>query len=61
MLGEVAPHLGYWQDAWQTTTSPAHITAEVIFTILTDGILGAILIPLIKRAIRRHDRQEHTK
>lgn len=59
IAAEAAQHLSYLQDAWQTTTSPAHITAEVIFTCITDGLIGLVLIPFIRRAVRRHDRQEH--
>lgn len=56
---EVARHIGYVKDAWQTTTDPAHLTAELVFTLLFDGLVGAILWPLIKRAVRRHDERSH--
>lgn len=61
MTGDTVHHLSYLQDAIQTTLDPAHITAEVIFTLITDVLLGLILIPSIKRAIRRHDSKEHQK
>ncbi len=40
-------------------SDPAHILAELTYIALFDIVIGAMLWPLIKRAVRRHDRDEH--
>lgn len=50
----------YWQDAWSVTTDPAHITAELIFTLIFDGLVLGIVWKLgIKRWIDRRIEREH--
>lgn len=44
-------HEGYWA----VLTSPSHLLAELTVTAVTDGLL----YPLVRLAVRRHDRREH--
>lgn len=55
----IAAHLSLWQDYLHTTFDLAHIGAELTFTVVFDGLVGALLWPLVKRAVKRHDRKEH--
>lgn len=40
-------------------SDPAHILAELTFILAESIVIGAILTPLIKRWVRRHDEKEH--
>lgn len=40
-------------------TDPAHVLAEATFILIESVIIGAILVPLGRRFIRRHDEKEH--
>lgn len=52
--------VSYWHDAWRTTTDPAHITAELVFTLVFDGLIGGIIWKLgIKRWLDRRIDREH--
>jgi len=59
IAAEAAKHLSLWQDYLHTTFDLAHIGAELTFTLCFDVLVGALLWPLVKRAVRRHDRIEH--
>lgn len=41
---------------WSVLHSPAHLLAELTVTAVTDGLL----YPLVRLAIKRHDRKEHS-
>lgn len=40
-------------------SDPAHMAFEVVSTLLIEGVGATLAWPLIKRAVRRHDRREH--
>ncbi len=40
-------------------TDPAHLAAEITFILFTDVLIGLVLWPLAKRAVRRHDTEHH--
>lgn len=40
-------------------TDPAHVLAELTFIVVFDVIIGALLWPFVKRAVRNHDRRWH--
>lgn len=44
------------ESYWAVLTSPAHLLAELTVTAVTDGLL----YPLVRLAVRRHDRKEHS-
>ena len=48
---EVHDHegLGFWAEVWAVTTDPAHIIAELIFTIIFDGLFVAFLYGVVFR------------
>ena len=39
----------------QTTLSPDHIVAELVWSF----VLDLTLLPVLRRAVRRHDREVH--
>ncbi len=41
----------FWQDAWSVTTDPAHIFAELVFTVIFDGLIVAVFYNLIFKKI----------
>lgn len=59
--GDTATHLPYLQDAWQTIIDPAHITAEVVFTIVTDFLLVGLGWRWVKKLLTRRFEKEHAK
>lgn len=40
-------------------TDRSHLMFEITLTILQDVVIGMLLWPLIKRAVRAHDQKEH--
>lgn len=60
MLAEVAAHADLWGQFWGTFWDFGHFTTEIAVTVLFDGLVGALLWPLVKRAVRRHDKREHS-
>lgn len=40
-------------------TDRAHLLFEITLTVIQDVIIGMVLWPLAKRAVRRHDRDVH--
>ena len=50
---------GVWQSYLDLVTDPAHLMLEATLIILIDVILVGLCWPLIKRAIKRHDREVH--
>lgn len=58
-VAEAAKHLSLWQDYVQTQFDPAHLLSELGFTLFFDGVVGALAWPLVKRAVRLHDRKAH--
>lgn len=46
-LLEVVPPTDFWVEAWNVTLDPAHIFAELIFTIVFDGLVIAVLYNLV--------------
>ena len=40
-------------------SDPAHMAAEITFMLLVDVLLLGLVWPFIKRAIRKHDRENH--
>ena len=60
----------FWNDLWSVTLDPAHIGAELIFTIVFDGIVIAIfyniifkkiVLPRIKKTLRHEIHEEIDK
>lgn len=41
----------FWQEAWAVTTDPAHIFAELVFTVIFDGLIVAVFYNLIFKKI----------
>lgn len=58
-VAEAAKHVSLWTDYVHTQFDPAHLLSELGFTLFFDGIVAALLWPLVKRAVRLHDRKEH--
>lgn len=58
-ITEVAAHASRFQQFWGTFWDFGHFTTEIAVTVLFDGIVGAVLWPLTKRAVRIHDRTTH--
>lgn len=44
------------ESYWSVVSNPAHIGAELTWSV----ILDLILLPFVKLAIRRHDRKRHS-
>lgn len=44
---------------WTIVTNPAHIGAEITWDIILDGVGAIIFWPIIRWAVRRHDRMKH--
>ena len=58
-LHEHAGHAdsGLWSETWEILTDPAHLIAEVTFSVL-DVLIFGILVPLVWSLARRKNRRE---
>lgn len=41
-------------------SDPAHIAVEVTFIFLVDVLIGMVAWPIVKRLVKRHDRDHHS-
>lgn len=57
MIAEAAH--GVWAEYVELVTDPAHLMLEATLVLVIDVLLGALLWPVIRRAVRRHDREVH--
>lgn len=48
-----------WAEYRELVTDPAHLMLEVTLIAVVDGILLGLAWPLVRRAIRKHDREVH--
>lgn len=46
---------------WTLLHDSAHWEFEIFLMLIFDGLVGALAWPLIKRAVRRHDRKKHPR
>lgn len=51
---------GIWQEYVSLLQSPGHWLFEITLIIIFDIIIGALLWPLIKKAVHRHDQKFHS-
>ena len=49
----------FWHEYLHLITDPAHLALEFTMVIMVDVILLGMAWPLVKRAIRRHDKKFH--
>lgn len=62
------PGAGFWDEVWGITFDPAHIIAEIIFTIVLDGLFVALvynivfkkmILPKLRRDIHKDIDEAH--
>lgn len=61
IVAQAHEHSGLWSEYRALITDPAHLLLEATLILAVDGILLGIAVPFIKRAVRKHDREEHPK
>lgn len=59
LLAETHANVSVWKDYLSVLLDPAHIGAEVTMTIVQDVIIGLVLWPMAKKAVRNHDKKVH--
>jgi hypothetical protein len=53
--------LEFWNDYLHVAFDPAHIAGELTFTLVFDGLVLAILVPLFRMAIKNLRKSIHTE
>jgi predicted Na+-dependent transporter len=48
-----------WTQYVELVTDPAHILLELTLIVVVDLIIGALLWPLFKKWVKRHDKEHH--
>ena len=51
--------MSWWDEYLELLHDPAHLMLELTMILVFDVVIGAVLWPLIKRAVRRHDKEHH--
>lgn len=60
MFAEVI-NQGWWAEYVSLLHDPAHLLLELTIMLVFDGLLLGLAIPFIKRAVRKHDRENHSE